>query len=129
MRLIALGEEDLVGQEIDERYKVLKKLGQGGMGAVYVAEQSLIGRRVALKVLLKAVVKDESIVKRFLIEARAIAALSNQHTITLYDFGVTAAGLLYFTMELVEGIDLSKILKREGPLGYERATSGSGVRH
>ena len=122
-RLISLGEDDLVGKEVDERYKVLKKIGQGGMGAVYIAEQSLIGRRVALKVLLSEIVKDESIVKRFLIEAKAIAALSNAHTITLYDFGVTAAGLLYFTMELVEGVDLSKIIKRDGPMGYQRATA------
>ena len=121
-KLISMVERDLVGQELDERYKVLSVLGKGGMGVVYVAEQAMIGRKVALKVLRREMVQDDSSVKRFFTEAKAIATLKSPHTITLHDFGITQEGLLYYTMELLEGVPLSKIISREGPLAYERAT-------
>lgn len=119
--LVAPSERDLEGELLDERYRVLSKLGQGGMGVVYRAEQQFVNRVVALKVLRREVVQDDSSVKRFLTEARAIATLKNQHTITLHDFGVTRDGLLYYTMEQIEGVALSGILKKEGPLHYRRA--------
>ena len=121
-KLIALSERDLVGEELDERYKVLSVLGKGGMGVVYVAEQAMIGRKVALKVLRRDMVRDESSVKRFFTEAKAIAALKNQHTITLHDFGITDDGLLYYTMEMLEGNALSDLLRKDGPMPFERAT-------
>ncbi len=120
-KLVSMVDRDLVGQELDERYKVLSLLGRGGMGVVYVAEQAMIGRRVALKVLRREVVQDETTVKRFLTEAKAIASLRNPHTVTLHDFGITDDGLLYYTMELLEGRPLSKVIVGEGPLDYERA--------
>ena len=97
-KLVLVADQDLVGKVLDDRYRILSKLGEGGMGTVYVAEQAMIGRKVALKVLRGAMVQDESSVKRFLVEAKAIASLTNAHTITLHDFGVTAEGLLYYTM-------------------------------
>ena len=120
-KLVLVADQDLVGKVLDERYRILSKLGEGGMGTVYVAEQAMIGRKVALKVLRGAMVQDESSVKRFLIEAKAIASLTNAHTITLHDFGVTAEGLLYFTMELLEGAPLSEVIKSDAPMDYARA--------
>ena len=119
--LVSLMERDLTGEVLDERYTVLGLVGKGGMGVVYKAEQALIKRIVALKVLRREVVQDETSVKRFLNEARAIASLENPHTITLYDFGVTRDGLLYYTMELLKGTPLSRLIKREAPLDYRRA--------
>jgi len=119
--LLAALEENLVGQELDERYKILSKLGQGGMGVVYVAEQAMIGRKVALKVLRMEMARDKASVQRFLTEARAISALKNAHTITLHDFGITDKGLLYYTMELLEGRSLSQIIKKDGPITHDRA--------
>ena len=120
-KLVSLTEQDLVGRELDERYKVLSLLGKGGMGVVYVAEQAMIGRRVALKVLRRDVVTDESSVKRFMIEAKAIANLVSPHTITLHDFGITEEGLLYYTMELLKGLALNDMVKRGGPLDFKVA--------
>ena len=121
-RLVATLEENLIGKVLDERYEILSKLGQGGMGVVYVAEQAMIGRRVALKVLRMEMVRDKSAVQRFLVEAKAIASLNSPHTITLHDFGVTREGLLYYTMELLEGDPLSKIIRREGAMEYRGAS-------
>ncbi len=119
--LIHFDEQDLVGSVLDNRYTILSQVGKGGMGVVYKAEQHLIGRVVALKVLNKEIVRDETSVKRFLNEARAIASLENPHTVTLYDFGVTTEGLLYYTMELLEGRPLSGLLQAQGPLTLEHA--------
>jgi len=119
--LVALSQRDLTGDEIDGRYKILEKLGAGGMGVVYKAEQHLIGRIVALKVLKREIVSDESFVKRFLIEAKATASLENENTVTLHDFGVTGDGLLYYTMEYLQGRNLAKVVKQEGPIDYRRA--------
>jgi serine/threonine protein kinase len=119
--LIHFDEQDLVGSVLDNRYTIMSRVGKGGMGVVYKAEQHLIGRIVALKVLNKEIVKDETSVKRFLNEARAIASLENPHTVTLYDFGVTTEGLLYYTMELLEGRPLSGLLQAQGHIPLEHA--------
>jgi len=114
---------DLVGRDIDGRYKVLSLLGKGGMGMVYVAEQATVGRKVALKVLRSDMADDDTFAKRFLSEAKAIASLTSHHTVTLHDFGVTSDGLLYYTMELLQGRALSKIIRDEGPVEWKRATT------
>lgn len=119
--LVGVTDRDLTGEMLDERYEVLSKLGQGGMGVVYRATQRYVKRAVALKVLRRAVVHDESSLKRFLVEAQAIASLRNQHTITLHDFGVTGDGLLYFTMDLIEGVALSKLIREAGAIPWRRA--------
>jgi serine/threonine protein kinase len=121
VRLIASMDGDLSGSVLDERYDVIESLGKGGMGVVYKARQRIIDRWVALKVLRRELVQDESSVKRFLVEAKAVASLRSPHTITLYDFGISREGLLYFTMELLEGRALTKIIRTEAPLDPERA--------
>ena len=119
--LVGMEERDLIGEVLDGRYKILDLVGEGGMGVVYKAEQEIIGRVVALKVLRRDIVRDASQVKRFLTEAKAIASLTSGHTVTLYDFGVTSDGLLYYTMELLEGRSLGQIIDQDGPVPYPRA--------
>ena len=119
--LVSLSDRNLTGEVLDERYTILEQIGKGGMGVVYRAEQHLIKRIVALKVLRRDVVRDETSVKRFLNEARATASLESPHTVTLLDFGVTRDGLLYYTMELMKGQPLSRLIKTESPLEYKRA--------
>ncbi len=119
--LVGMEERDLIGEVLDGRYKILDLVGEGGMGVVYKAEQEIIGRVVALKVLRREIVRDASQVKRFLTEAKAIASLTSANTVTLYDFGVTSDGLLYYTMELLEGRSLGQIIDQDGPVPYPRA--------
>lgn len=119
--LVTLEDRDLTGQVLDERYTVLGRIGKGGMGVVYRAEQQLIKRVVALKVLRSEVVQDESSVKRFLVEAQAIASLTSRFTVTLHDFGVSREGLLYYTMEFLKGRALSRVIQEDAPLKYGRA--------
>jgi serine/threonine-protein kinase len=121
IRLVAALDRDLVGEVLDDRYEVLGRLGKGGMGVVYRARQKIIDRPVALKVLRRELAQDEAAVKRFLVEAKAVSSLASPHIVTLYDFGITHEGLLYFTMEMMEGEALTALIKREAPLGAERA--------
>jgi len=121
--LVSFQDRDLTGHVLDKRYTVLERIGRGGMGVVYKAEQHLIKRIVALKVLRRAVVQDENAVKRFLNEGRATSSLQSLHTVTLHDFGVTGDGLLYYTMELLKGQPVSRLIKAEAPLAYRRAVN------
>jgi serine/threonine-protein kinase len=119
--LVSPEERDLTGHLLDNRYTVLERIGRGGMGVVYKARQHLLGRAVALKVLRPEVVEDEVALRRFMTEAQAIASLSSRHTVTLYDFGITRDGLLFYTMELLQGRVLSRIIQQEGALNCVRA--------
>lgn len=119
--LIAVPQDNLVGQTVDRRYKVLAEIGKGGMGIIYKAEHQFLQREVALKIVRAEIVQDETSVKRFLNEARAIAALKNPHTVTIYDSGVTEDGMLYYTMELLTGHALSALLRKRKCLAYPRA--------
>ena len=119
--LVRVPEDNLVGQTVDRRYKIVEVIGKGGMGIVYRAEHQILKRPVALKVVRTDIVQDEDSVKRFLTEARAIASLESPHTVTIYDSGVTETGALYYTMELLEGQALSKLLRKRGAIAYPRA--------
>ena len=109
------------GRLIEGRYRVIEKLGAGGMGAVFVAEQTAVGRKVAIKVLGHEVASDKNAVRRFMQEARAASALSHPNTITIHDFGQTPEGELYLVMELVPGQTLSAVLRNSGALPPARA--------
>jgi serine/threonine protein kinase len=119
IRLVSSMDKDLSGSVLDDRYEVIKTLGKGGMGVVYHARQRIIDRPVALKVLRRELVQDEASVKRFMVEAKAVSSLRNAHTITLFDFGITQAGLLYFTMELLEGTSLTDLIRKRSPLSVD----------
>ncbi len=103
------------GQLVNERYRVLGKLGGGGMADVYLAEDTTLGRRVALKVLLKRFVEDETFVERFRREAKAAAGLNHPNVVSIYDWG-QIDHVYYIVMEYVEGETLKERIRRVGRL-------------
>jgi serine/threonine protein kinase/tetratricopeptide (TPR) repeat protein len=98
-------------------YRIIEKLGEGGMGVVYVAEDTHLGRRVAIKFLSSL---DHSYRARFLREARAVSALTHPNIATVFDYGETPEGQPYIVMELIKGETLSELLQ-EGPLAHKQA--------
>ena len=115
------GGTDLIGSIIADRYLVLEKLGEGGMGRVYLAEHVKMGRKSAVKVMNPGAVTDADAISRFNREAANASRISHQHVAQVYDFGETSDGLIYLAMEYVEGEALTDILARDGALPPERA--------
>jgi serine/threonine-protein kinase len=112
--------DPLIGAFIGERFLVRRKLGEGGMGVVYEAEQTAIDRKVALKVLHPHLT-DESLYARFRNEAAAASRLGHPNTITVFDFGKTETGSLYIAMEFIEGTSLDDEIRKNGAMGWRRA--------
>ena len=98
------------------QYKILKTLGAGGMGTVYLGEHLLLGRRAAIKTLLPALSSHREIVDRFFNEARAISAISDPGVVQIFDFGYHVDGTAYIVMEYLEGESLAARLDRLGRL-------------
>ncbi len=113
--------DPLIGSFVGDRFLVHDKLGEGGMGVVYRAEQTAINRRVALKVLHAHLTQDENLHARFHNEAAASSRLTHPNTITVYDFGKTDSGSLYIAMEFIEGKSLDDEIHTHGALDYKRA--------
>ncbi len=109
----------LINQTIGN-YKVIKLLGEGGMGAVYLAEHPVIGRKVAIKVLHVSLGRDQEIVGRFFNEARAIHTIGHQNIVEILDFGQTTDGQPYFIMEYLSGESLNDRVAR-GPMSPSEA--------
>jgi serine/threonine protein kinase len=107
----ALNIEKHIGQ-----YKILRTLGAGGMGTVYLGEHLLLGRRAAIKTLLPLLSSHREIVDRFFNEARAISAISDPGVVQIFDFGYHVDGTAYIVMEFLEGESLSARLDRLGKL-------------
>ena len=103
-------------------YKVLKELGRGGMGAVYLARQSSLGRDVALKVMATQWARDPTFLARFTREAYAAAQLVHHNIVQIYDFGAEK-DVNYFSMEYVEGQTLAELVQTEGVVPPEVAVS------
>jgi serine/threonine-protein kinase len=104
----------LVGQTIGN-YKVVEQIGEGGMGVVYMAEHPVIGRKVAIKLLHTSFAHDPETVARFFNEARTIHMIRHHNIVEVLDFGQTADGQPYFTMELLSGQSLAARIE-EGPV-------------
>lgn len=103
------------GDRVDH-YKVIARLGAGGMGSVYQVEQAALGRTYALKVLHAHVLdRDANSIERFLREARAAARIRNPHIVDVFDFGYLADGRPYFVMEMLQGSSLADMLDAETP--------------
>src|SRR5262245_59970932 len=109
-----------VGQAIGN-YRITAKLGEGGMGVVYLAEHPVIGRRAALKAIHPEFASKAEVVTRFVNEARAISQIGHEHIVEVTDFGRGPQGDFYFIMEYLEGVSLADVIAREAPLPPERA--------
>jgi eukaryotic-like serine/threonine-protein kinase len=103
------------GTVIDNRYRVISRVGSGGMADVYVAEDELLGRRVAVKVLHHHFAEDQEFVERFRREASSAAALSHQNIVAIFDRGEWQ-GTYYIAMEYVAGRSLKAIVRESGAL-------------
>lgn len=108
-------------------YRLVELLGKGGMGEVWRAEHKMLVRPAAVK-MIRASSRDgtpseteQSQLRRFEREAQATALLESEHTIKLYDFGISTEGSFYYVMELLEGLDLEELVKRHGPMPPSRA--------
>ena len=99
-------------------YKLIRRIGEGGMGEVYLAEQLTMHRTVALKILHGKWADDEEFRKRFLLEARAAGKLSHQNLIQVFDVN-KYQGLYYFSMEYIDGVTVDDMIRHEGPLNVE----------
>ncbi len=112
--------DTLTGKVIRRRYRVLEKLGEGGMGTVYLAEQVAISRKVALKILHPDYTADQEFVRRFRQEAKLAASFSHRNVVTVFDFDQADDGSLYIVMEYVDGDSLADVI-RKGPMEIDRA--------
>jgi eukaryotic-like serine/threonine-protein kinase len=111
-------EDFLVGQSFD-KYRVVRRIGEGGMGLVYEAVHTVIEKRVAMKVLRDDFSKKPEVVERFQLEAKSASRIGHENIVDISDFGRTPSGASYFVMEFLEGEDLASRLEREGTLEPE----------
>jgi serine/threonine-protein kinase len=112
---------NLVGSVIAERYHIAKKLGEGGMGAVYLGEHVKMGRKSAIKVMSSSMAHDPEAIARFNREASNASRINHPNVCAIYDFGETPDGVIYLAMEFIEGGSLGDVLDREGSLPIRRA--------
>ncbi len=112
--------DPFLGRDLDGRYTVLEKLGQGGMGAVYRGEQHSVNRQVAIKVINTSLVSDPEVIKRFLREAKLASRLAHPNAVGVLDFGQTDDGVFFLVMELVTGRTLDQAIKAEKVFRPER---------
>lgn len=103
------------GSKINDRYQIIKTLGEGGMANVYLAYDTILDRKVAVKVLRGDLANDEKFVRRFQREALSASSLSHPNIVEMYDVGEDD-GQYYIVMEYVEGVTLKQLLKKRGSL-------------
>ncbi len=114
--------DPLIGRLINGRFKIVSVIARGGMGKVYKAEQSPLGRLCALKVLSPKYEgdRDPEFHKRFFLEASTAAKLTHANTVTIFDYGQDGDDLYYIAMEYIEGRTLHRTLREEGPMDEGR---------
>jgi eukaryotic-like serine/threonine-protein kinase len=115
-------QDTLIGTLFDGRYRVIRRLGSGGMANVYLAEDTELGRSVAIKVLDEKHAKDEQFVERFRREAKNAASLQHPNIVSIYDRG-EAEGTYYIAMECIEGRTLKELLVARGPVPVDQAVA------
>jgi len=113
----------LIGAVIADRYHIIKKLGEGGMGQVFLAEHVKMGRPSAIKVMTPGMMQDADAISRFNREAANASRITHPNVAAIYDFGETSDGLIYLAMEYVEGQPLTAIVEASGTLPPARAAS------
>jgi serine/threonine protein kinase len=114
-------DDPLIGQVLSERYRIVRKIGEGGMGCVYQAQHALIEKKVALKVLFQDLTRRPDLVARFLQEAKSASRIGHENVIDISDFGQSPEGLVYIAMEYLDGQDLGKLLRSTGAMPWPRA--------
>jgi eukaryotic-like serine/threonine-protein kinase len=107
--------DSLIDTLFDGRYRIVRKLGSGGMANVYLAEDQELGRRVAIKILNDRHAGDEQFVERFRREAKNAAGLSHANIVSIYDRGEAAEGTYYIAMEYLDGRSLKELIVSRGP--------------
>ncbi len=112
--------DPLIGAVVADRYRLLSRIGVGGMGTVYKVEHVRMGKVMALKLLHGDLSRDETMVRRFSREARAISKLKGPYTVQIFDFGA-ADGLIYIVMEFLQGKDLGALLDEHDTIPIDRA--------
>ncbi|HEY1547766.1 MAG TPA: protein kinase, partial [Kofleriaceae bacterium] len=113
--------ERLLGQTLDGRYYILRKLGEGGMGFVYAARHAVIERPLAIKVLKRDAIRDPATTLRFVQEARAASRIGHPNIVDVTDFGTTPDGMTYSVMEFVDGPTLARVIRADAPMPAERS--------
>lgn len=113
--------ESYVGREVAGQFRIVKRIGSGGMGSVYKAEQPDMNRHVAIKILHKRYLARPDLVSRFRREARAMSHLSHPNTARVFLYGQLDDGSCYFVMEHLEGRNLAQLVRADGPMEYHRA--------
>jgi serine/threonine-protein kinase len=113
-------DDPLIGRVLSERYRIVRKIGEGGMGCVYQAEHALIEKKIALKVLFQDLTRRADLVARFLQEAKSASRIGHENVIDISDFGQSPDGLVFIAMEYLDGQDLGKLLKKVGAMHWER---------
>ncbi len=111
----------MIGKQIAGRYSIVRRLGGGGMGVVYQALDTLLGRDVAVKVLRSHLSEDDAFRRRFAREGRSAASLSHPNIVQMYDVGETPEGVPYIVMEYVEGETLEHRIRERGALSEAEA--------
>jgi serine/threonine protein kinase len=106
----------LIGETLDGRYRILRKLGEGGMGEVYAAEHIHIEKRFAIKLLRQEIVSNPEAVQRFRQEARSSSSIGHRNIIAIEDFGQLPDGRIYMCMELLNGAALNDLIQQPQPL-------------
>ena len=120
--MVSPKNDPFVGHEIlDGQFRILQRIGAGGMGSVYRAEEPAMGREVAIKILHDRLKGRQDLVSRFRREARAMSQLSHPNTVRVFRYGELDDGSLYIVMELLEGRNLNQTVRRMGPLSMEKA--------
>ncbi len=113
-------QDPMIGRVLAGRYRLLSKLGQGGMGAVYKGEHVKMNRLTAIKILTSELANNPEFVTRFEREAEMASHIDNPHAVAIYDFGEAEEGLVYLAMEFLDGEPLSNVMRREGALPVQR---------
>jgi serine/threonine-protein kinase len=116
-----LTHDYLVGTTLDARYKIERRVGEGGMGIVFLARHIVIEKSVAIKILKRDVARDQNVVRRFVQEAKAASRIGHPNIVDVTDFGTTPDGTTYSVMEYVEGRTLAEVIKTDGRLFVSRA--------
>jgi serine/threonine-protein kinase len=115
------GESDpYINTVVADRYRVQRKLGEGGMGVVYLAEHVFIEKPVAIKILADDFARKADLVARFMQEAKAASKIGHENIIDITDFGETASGSVFFVMEFLDGGDLAHHIRQSGPMPFPR---------